>query len=178
MTMKKRITVIGPNAPGCKPQVCAFGEKLGRFLADRQFIIINGGRKGFMEAVFKGARTSPRYVFGQTVCLLPGGAEEANPYCDIPIPTGLGLARNYLIANSSPVVIAVAGGAGTLSEMAYAWQLNKTLIAFTLFEGWAKELAGKRPDSRRNDYIIPVGSLDELDELLRHLYPEPPNHLP
>ncbi len=61
--MQKSITVIGPNAPGCTPDVYDFGLQLGKLLADLGYIIINGGREGIMEAVNKGAHTSTRYRF-------------------------------------------------------------------------------------------------------------------
>jgi hypothetical protein len=54
------------------------------------------------------------------------------------------------------------GGAGTLSEIAIAWQLEKNVLCVTLFDGWAKELAGRNLDYRQNGLLIPVNSIDEI----------------
>jgi len=75
---------------------------------------------------------------GTTVGILPGTSrQEANPYVDIPIVTGIGEARNVVVVRSAQAVIAVSGEYGTLSEIAHAlkqgipvvglrtWQLAK-----------------------------------------------------
>ena len=46
------------------------------------------------------------------------------------------------------MVISIDGGAGTLSELAFAWQLNRSVIAVGS-EGWSSKLAGTTLDSRR-----------------------------
>jgi len=169
--MRKTIATVGPNAPGCPADLYEFGLITGKWLADKGFAIINGGRGGWMEAICKGAHMSERYRHGATVCILPSSDPgEANPYCDIIIPTGLGLARNFMVANSAEVVLAAGGGAGTLSEIAYAWQLGKTIIAVTSFGGWAARLAGERLDYRRSDIIYGVKNFGELQELLTKIY--------
>ena len=131
------------------------------------FILINGGMGGFMEAVFKGARLSVKYNYGKTIGIIPGlKREEANPYCDIVIPTGLSYARNQLVVAASDTIIAVAGGAGTLSEIAFAWQLGKRVLCFTQFVGWSKELAGMQLDNRKKGGLIPVSRIEDLGKYL------------
>lgn len=165
--MNKTISIIGPDKTLCSEELYRFGIKLGKILIDMDYFIINGGKYGIMEAVFKGARQSDKYRFGKTIGIIPSlNPGDANRYCDIIIPTGLGYARNQIVVNSSEIVIAIAGGAGTLSEIAFAWQLNKKIITFDNFEGWAKKLAGTGIDNRKNDKIITVSSLKELKLLL------------
>jgi uncharacterized protein (TIGR00725 family) len=53
---------------------------------------------------------------------------DANPYVDICIPTGLGLARNVLVVKAADVVVALPGEAGTLSEIAYCLQFGIPVI--------------------------------------------------
>jgi len=61
------------------------------------------------------------------VGILPGvSREEANPYVDVPIVTGLRDARNVIIARSCQVLIAVGGMFGTLSEIALACKFGVT----------------------------------------------------
>lgn len=126
------VSLIGPNASTCTPEIYAFGEKLGQGLADAGFRIVCGGMGGFMEAVCKGAHASWNYVFGTTIGILPGlDREGVNEWVDISIPTGIGIARNQVVVNTGNYVVAVGGGAGTLSEIAFAWQLKKPVLCVT-----------------------------------------------
>lgn len=167
MTKNKTISLIGPNASACTQKVYEFGEVLGKYLVDSGFTLINGGMGGFMEAVFKGARLSEKYSFGKTIGIIPGlQREEANTYCDIVIPSGLSYARNQLVVAASDIIIAVAGGAGTLSEIAFAWQLAKRVLCFTQFGGWSKELAGMQLDNRKKGELIPLTEIEKLNAYL------------
>ena len=84
---------------------------------------------------------------GATVAVLPSGkTRDANPYVDVSIATGIGLSRNSIVAHGD-AAIGLGGGAGTLSEMAYAWQFNRLVIGMCV-EGWSGKLAGYRIDER------------------------------
>jgi uncharacterized protein (TIGR00725 family) len=162
-----KIGIIGPNTPVCSDEVYNFGVELGRQLAAPDRVIICGGRGGFMEAVCKGVKQWPGTFPGQTIGILPEDTDEnANPYVDLAIPTGIGLARNLIIINTADIIIAAGGGAGTLSEIAFAWQRYKKVICMTAFGGWAAELAGKELDARASGLLIPVSTIDEV---LSHL---------
>ena len=52
----------------------------------------------------------------------------ANPYVAIPLATGIGPARNAIIARAAEVLIAVGGGYGTLSEMAYGLHFDRLVL--------------------------------------------------
>jgi len=66
---------------------------------------------------------------GLTIGIIPGEDPKcANPYIDISLPTGLGFARNVLVAYSGDVVIAINGRLGTLSEISYALIKKKPVI--------------------------------------------------
>lgn len=165
--MLKRIGVIAPNKSGCSKELYEFGVELGLRLASKDRIIVCGGLSGFMEAVCKGAKESEETFNGQTIGILPdSSSESANVYVDIAIATGIGIARNIIIVNSADILIAVAGGAGTLSELSFAWQQKKRVLCCTQFDGWAKELAGKDLDSRATGLLIPVHNIDEI---LKHV---------
>lgn len=126
----------------------------GRRLMDADFRLVTGGLGGVMEAACRGARESTAWRDGDIVGILPGlDPEAANPYVDIPIATGLQMARNIVVANSEAVV-AIGGGAGTLSEIAYAWQLRRPIIALET-SGWSSKLAGKRLDKRDRKNGLP-----------------------
>ena len=126
-----------------------------------------GGLGGFMEAVCKGVKLSNNTFNGQTVGILPDDtADNANPFIDTAVATGQGIARNIIIVRTADIIIAAGGGAGTLSEIAFAWQLEKKVLCLTNYDGWAKELAGKNLDNRQSGLLIPVNSIDEI---LNHL---------
>lgn len=111
------ISVIG--ASNCSTKESKLAEEVGRELARRGAVVICGGLNGVMEAVCRGAKSAG----GLTVGILPGNnRRDANTYVDIPIITGIGYARNSIVAKSGQAVIAVGGKYGTLSEIAYALQ--------------------------------------------------------
>lgn len=152
----------------CSPELFAFGEQLGMELSASDRVFVCGGMGGFMEAVCKGLKRSPETFFGQTVGILPGASKvDANQFIDIAIPTGIGIARNTVIINTVDVLIAAGGGAGTLSEIAFAWQQNKKVLCVTTFGGWAAELASQNLDDRTKDLLIAVQGLEEIRLYLR-----------
>jgi hypothetical protein len=91
--------------------------------------------------------------------------DGGNPYCDVVIPTGMGTARNVLVVRSADAVILVGGGAGTLIEACYAWQIGRPVIALRSTGGWAGRLAGEAIDDRRPDVIRDAGSAAEAVRL-------------
>ena len=162
-----QIAVIGNNADGCTPVQYEFARELGLALVDDGHTIICGGLGGVMEGVCQGARKSIRYHHGVTVGLLPGyDKKAANKYVDVVIPTGLGYARNVLVANSGDAVIAIGGGTGTLTEIAYAWHQGIPIIACTQFGGWSEQLGGKQLDHRQAE---PIRTATSIADVRSHL---------
>lgn len=123
------IAVIGGSmAP---PEEVATAEAVGRGLAERGAVLICGGRSGVMEAACRGAKSAG----GLTIGILPGTArEEANPYVDVPIVTGIGEARNVIVVRSAQAVIAIGGSYGTLTEIAYALLFGTPVVALNSWE--------------------------------------------
>jgi len=161
--VKKIISIIGPNTENCSKEICDFGEKLGAAIVENGYILACGGSFGIMQAVCKGAKNSPKSHFGCTIGILPElDKKKANPYCDIVIPTGIGYARNQIVVNTGDVVVAIAGGSGTLSEIAFAWQFAKKIICYQGFGGWSEKLAGIDLDNRNSGLIKTARSLEEI----------------
>ena len=120
------VAVVG--GAQCSRDEAKLAEAVGFELAKKGAILICGGLGGVMAAACKGARSAK----GKTVGILPGNArEEANPYIDIPIVTGMGEARNVIVVNTAQAVIAIGGKFGTLSEIAYALRNNIPVIGLT-----------------------------------------------
>lgn len=121
--MKPVIAVIGGGT--CSREETAIAETTGRLLAEQGTIVLCGGLGGVMEAVARGAQTNG----GTTVGILPGqDPAAANPYIEIPLATGLGEMRNFLIVRAAHALIAIGGGVGTLSEVALAQRIGKPIV--------------------------------------------------
>lgn len=124
-----KISVIGGSK--IDSEIYNLAYDVGREIAKKGAVLICGGLTGTMEAVCKGAREEG----GLTIGILPTADEnDANPYVDIKIPSGIGYARNMIVALSSHAVIAVDGSSGTLSEIAYALTFEKPVIGLKTWE--------------------------------------------
>ena len=91
---KRIVSVIGTST--ATPDLYELARETGRLLARRGCIVVCGGRGGVMEGVCRGVREEG----GTSVGLLPASMEEANPYVDLPIVTGLGELRNMAVASA------------------------------------------------------------------------------
>lgn len=101
-------------------------ELLGKAIAEHHWVLLCGGRGGIMEAVSKGCSMAGGMVIG----ILPGtDHSDANDYVTIPIATGIGLARNEILASACDAAVAIGGKYGTLSEIGHALQYAKPVIS-------------------------------------------------
>lgn len=118
------IGVIGTGTSS--PSIDELAAEVGREIARNNAVLICGGLGGVMAAAARGAKE----VGGYTIGILPGpGIHAANPYIDFPIASNMGQARNAIIIQTAEVLIAVAGGYGTLSEIALALKTGKGVVA-------------------------------------------------
>jgi uncharacterized protein (TIGR00725 family) len=121
---KLPIGVIGPN--DATPSEIVMAESIGAAIAGLGLPLICGGRGGCMEAASRGADAAGGLVLG----ILPTYDWMAtNSYVHVPIATGIGEARNAIIASACFALIAVGGGHGTLSEMALGLKLGRLVVA-------------------------------------------------
>jgi len=100
--------------------------EVGRMIAEEDWVLLNGGRDaGVMAASARGAAEAGGLVIG----ILPGESTAgASAHLDIAVPTGLGDARNVVNVLASHVVIALPGGAGTMSEVALALKSGRSVV--------------------------------------------------
>jgi len=163
MPRRPQITVIG-NAQASEDAL-RLAEQAGEALG-RLGTIISGGRGGIMEAVSRGAKRVGALVVG----ILPGNTpDDGNPYLDVVLPTGIGLARNMSNVLAGDVVVAIGGAAGTLNEISFAWLHSKPIVALVGAGGWSDRLAGHTIDDRRTDVIVRAESVDELERAVREI---------
>ena len=138
----------------------ALAEDAGEMLGRRGITLITGGRGGVMEAASRGAARAG----GLTVGITPGtDARAANPWCDIVLPTGLGHARNVLTALAGDFIVAVGGGAGTLSELCFAWIHGRPIYVLQGSGGWSDRLAGGALDHRASSVIVDCDGVAALE---------------
>ena len=129
-----RIAVCGPGT--ATDEELQLAVAVGRLLAERGSVLVCGGLGGAMAAACRGAKEAG----GVTIGIIPGYEERAaNPWVDYVICTGLGQARNALVAATGQALIAVGGGWGTLSEIALAARLGRPVV---LLGGWSVTLTG------------------------------------
>jgi hypothetical protein len=99
-------------------------REVGRLLGERGHIVVCGGYGGVMEAACRGASEAGGYTVGILKGTDPG---EGNEWVDLGLATGLGDARNGLVAMNGDACIAVDGAAGTLSELGLALVYGKPI---------------------------------------------------
>lgn len=130
-----RVAVIGGST--IDERTAEIARRLGRLLGERDHTVVCGGLGGVMAAVCEGA-TRPG---AETIGLLPGeDPAAANEWVSTPIATGLGNARNALVALNGEGVIAVDGATGTLSEIGHALDFGRPVAGLEAhdpgFEGF------------------------------------------
>jgi uncharacterized protein (TIGR00725 family) len=167
MARGAQISVVGFNADSCTEAARDAAYRVGRAIVKEGGTVVCGGLGGVMEAACKGARDAG----GRTVGIVPSAdPAEANQYCDVVVATGLGKSRNFLVAYSGDAMVVVGGGAGTLIEVAAAYQASKPIVAVEGTGGVADEWAGKHLDERRTTVIL-EGSTpeDAVKKVMREL---------
>lgn len=145
MDRRMIISVIGESS--ARPRIALLAEQVGAELARRGIIVACGGLGGVMEAACRGAKSAG----GTTIGILPGDNPlSGNDYIDIPIITGMGYARNTIVAKTGAAVIAVGGAYGTLSEIGHALGDGIPVIGLETWE----LIRGGAPDGGQDHSII------------------------
>jgi uncharacterized protein (TIGR00725 family) len=133
------IGVLGPGE-GAGQKEIDDAQLIGEMAARAGWAVLTGGRvAGVMGAAAKGARDAG----GLTVGVLPtADALEASPAVDVVLITGLGEARNAVIALSADACVVCGMNAGTASEVALAIRAKKPVVLLRADETTAKFFRG------------------------------------
>jgi len=135
-------TIVGVMGSGRSITEAERGRayRLGALIAERGWVLLTGGSAaGVMDAASQGAHEAGGLVVG---VLRSDHGAEASQHLDVAIRTGMGEARNVINVLSSDVVIALPGGAGTLSEVALGIKAGKTVIVLGWDPGNAMRASG------------------------------------
>ena len=109
----------------------AAAQAVGRAIAERGGVVVCGGLGGVMEAVAAGAASAN----GVSIGLLPGDDRaQAAPDITYSLPTGMREMRNGLIARVAQGMVAIGGGYGTLSEIAFMLRIGRPVAALGTWE--------------------------------------------
>jgi len=126
---RRYVAVCG--ATEATPSQLDAAREVGRLLARSGAVVINGGYGGVSAAASEGAAGEGGTVVG---LLSEDDREGANPHLTVSLPTGLGQGRNLLIVTAAESVIAIGRGWGTLSEIAHAKRLGRSVYAIDTWD--------------------------------------------
>jgi uncharacterized protein (TIGR00725 family) len=168
MRQKLVVAVIGGGLED--PVGDEAAREVGAALAQAGTHLVCGGLGGCMEGAARGYRQAGGE--GVVLGILPGPERhEANPWIDLPIPTGVGQAQAALVAMAVDGAIVVGGGGGTLSEIGLLLRDGKPVVALP-HTGGAAEMVGGRKLYRR-EVIAAADAQDAVVKLLQALAGDP-----
>src|SRR5688500_18230772 len=138
----------------------------GELLARRGLTLVSGcGSPATRNAAGKALAAG-----GLVVSIVPSDDIDLQDWpCSVLIPSGIGDARNLLMALAGDACLVIGGRAGTLSEVCLAWLHHRPLLPLTGCGGWSDALEENPPDERRNSKILSWSSIEELALKLREL---------
>ncbi len=161
-----------------RPQVCVLGSaepesaayelagEAGALLAKLGITVVSGCGSPATRVAAERAMAAG----GLVVSIIP---PDQMPAADWPaavvIPSGMGDARNLLMALAGDACIVIGGRAGTISEVCLAWLHKRPLLPLVGQGGWSDALPSNPPDERQNSPILPWSSATELEAQLRSL---------
>ena len=129
VTEETHVAVVGGG--DASDETCRAAAAVGAAIARAGAVVVCGGLGGVMEAACRGAREAG----GRTLGILPGiDRRSQNSYLDASVVTGMGEGRNVLVVRSSDALIALPGGAGTLSEVALGIKNRRCVVGL---RAWA-----------------------------------------
>ena len=159
-----QVCVLGSAEPGSAAYELAGAA--GEFLARRGVTVVSGcGSPATRYAAERALAAG-----GLVVSIVPSDDIGLRDWpCTVLIPSGMGDARNLMMALAGDACIVIGGRAGTISEVCLAWLHRRPLLPLTGCGGWSDQLERNPPDERQNSRIISWGSIDALERGLGEL---------
>lgn len=119
------LAIVGPGE-GAALDAIAAAERVAELAARADWVVSCGGRNaGVMAAAARGAARGG----GRSLGLLPSpDTEAAAPELSVALPTGLGEARDAVLAQSCSAMVACGMNAGTAAEVALALKAGKPVV--------------------------------------------------
>ncbi len=145
---KPRISVFGGSAPTAESAAYEIAMRLGALIGAAGWRVATGGYEGSMEAVSRGARQAGGEVLGVICAVFERAGLKPNAWVGEVVNLPTLRERLYYLVSECDAAVALPGGIGTLSEVAFTWSLmqageiaakpfvlvgpewNRTLLAF------------------------------------------------
>ncbi len=163
-TRRPQVCVLGSAEPGSKAY--ALAGDAGEMLARMGVTVVSGcGSPATRVAAARAVAAGGLVVSIVTTDEMPGAEWPAT----VVIPSGMGDARNLLMALAGDACIVIGGRAGTISEVCLAWLHRRPLLPLIGCGGWSDGLPQNPPDDRRNAPILPWDSVEALRDHLAGL---------
>jgi len=158
---RPQVCVLGSAEPGSAAY--ALAAAAGELLARLAITVVSGcGSPATRVAAERAVQSG-----GLVVSIVP---PDQMPAADWPatvvLPSGMGDARNLLMALAGDACIVIGGRAGTISEVCLAWLHKRPLLPLVGCGGWSDQLPSHPPDERQNSPILPWRSVEELEARL------------
>jgi len=161
---RPQVCVLGSAEPGSRAYELA-GEA-GALLARLGITLVSGCGSPATRVAAERAVSAG----GLVVSIIPAGEMPPPDWpATVVIPSGMGDARNLLMALAGDACIVIGGRAGTISEVCLAWLHHRPLMPLVGCGGWSDTLPANPPDERGNSPLLPWGSGVELERQLRAL---------
>lgn len=152
------LAVVGPG-DGATPDEVAAAERIAELAARAGWVVSCGGRStGVMAAAARGAARGG----GLSVGLLPSAnSQEGAAELSVILTTGLGEARNAVLAQSCAAMVACGMNAGTAAELSLALKAGKFVVLIRPSRVAAEFFGSLAPDQ-----VKVAASADEAIALL------------
>ena len=161
---KLQIGVMGSMADlNYTKEVELIAERVGELIAEEGGILVFGAEKDSDSLSTVACRGATRKG-GLTVGITYGkGKKILQSDADVIIPTGMerGGGREFVLALSCDVVIAISGGSGTLNELTVAYQAGIPMVVVSGMGGWSDKLAGQFMDNRQRQMVLAAESPEQ-----------------
>ena len=165
------ITIFGTSRAQPGDENFAIAEKIGGALARAGFTIANGGYGGTMLAAAKGAAEAGGQVIGVTCSAFK--RSRPNKYVTREITTDSLDCRLDTLIDLGQAYVTLAGGTGTLLELAKVWELKNKgfarppkpiILVGDFWKPLVELIAADDPDS--GSTIIVAESPDDVTDIL------------
>lgn len=161
---RPQVCVLGSAEPGSPAYARA--SDAGRLLARLGVTLVSGCG----SPATRHAAEAAQQAGGLVVSIVPAGEmPPADWPATVVIPSGMGDARNLLMALAGDACIVIGGRAGTISEVCLAWLHHRPLLPLVGCGGWSDGLPDHPPDERGNAPILPWHDAAGLEQQLQQL---------
>ncbi len=136
-----------------------FVQELGKAIAESDDTLVFGAEKD-CDSLPTIAAFAAKSAGGNTLAITyeKGLSLFSDDAATVVVATGLvrGGGRETALALSCDVLIAIAGGSGTLNEICVAYQAGIPVVVVPNFGGWSQRLAGSYLDDRKRYKFMPA----------------------